>query len=567
MAYKKYIEKNGKIYGPYIYHSKRVDGKVVSEYHGVKKEKKVSPKIPKEVKSRRTLVFGAGILIVLAFVFWTIFFQTQFTGRVILDIEGAGVEENLTSGNINLLMRSGELIPANTIVKIENGNLSYEYFLSDLVDQEKISDSFYLEGSEIVGEGEGYGIIGKKEELMPVFFQFELVEEEIPVSSGGGDSSEEETQGEIPEEILEEIPVEEETQEEVVEEVVDETQEEVAEEITGEVVEEIVQEEILEETPVEEETQEGSIEETVEEVQEGPQEEIVEEEPESTSEPESPLVEEPSPGITGNIIGGIGGLFRGSFTGRVIDENLIQGDVTKGEEFRYNLPSGKKAKIIEQSVRTEEGDLNLEVLEVNIVQEELVVTTDYSKIEEGFGEEYLGEEEKFLSIPLTELGIVFVPGPISVTATYGEIEIFSVEGEVSSELIEIIKEELVNESINETNITLENATEIINVTLNETPVIEEIELSEEEKEILKEFFKMIIVQTEARNYRDKILVEFSLGDYTLEHYYDENLTEEELKESIEEDRIIWLKDLARELSKELESSEEILDLKEIYPVL
>ena len=45
MAYKKYITKNGKIYGPYVYHSKRVDGKVVSEYHGLKKDKKSRKKV------------------------------------------------------------------------------------------------------------------------------------------------------------------------------------------------------------------------------------------------------------------------------------------------------------------------------------------------------------------------------------------------------------------------------------------------------------------------------------------------------------------------------------------
>jgi len=39
MAYKKYIKRGGKIYGPYVYHSKRVDGKVVSEYIGPHKRK------------------------------------------------------------------------------------------------------------------------------------------------------------------------------------------------------------------------------------------------------------------------------------------------------------------------------------------------------------------------------------------------------------------------------------------------------------------------------------------------------------------------------------------------
>ena len=34
MVYKKYIKKDGKLYGPYIYESKRIDGKVVSQYHG-----------------------------------------------------------------------------------------------------------------------------------------------------------------------------------------------------------------------------------------------------------------------------------------------------------------------------------------------------------------------------------------------------------------------------------------------------------------------------------------------------------------------------------------------------
>ena len=36
MVYKKYIKRGGKVYGPYIYHSRRVDGKVVCDYHGSK---------------------------------------------------------------------------------------------------------------------------------------------------------------------------------------------------------------------------------------------------------------------------------------------------------------------------------------------------------------------------------------------------------------------------------------------------------------------------------------------------------------------------------------------------
>ena len=30
MAYERYIKKDGRVYGPYTYHSRKVDGKVVS---------------------------------------------------------------------------------------------------------------------------------------------------------------------------------------------------------------------------------------------------------------------------------------------------------------------------------------------------------------------------------------------------------------------------------------------------------------------------------------------------------------------------------------------------------
>ena len=38
MAYERYIKKNGKIYGPYVQHNKKVHGKVVTEYPGKRKQ-------------------------------------------------------------------------------------------------------------------------------------------------------------------------------------------------------------------------------------------------------------------------------------------------------------------------------------------------------------------------------------------------------------------------------------------------------------------------------------------------------------------------------------------------
>ena len=40
MVYEKYTRKNGRTYGPYLYHNKRVDGRVVTSYHGKHEDKK-----------------------------------------------------------------------------------------------------------------------------------------------------------------------------------------------------------------------------------------------------------------------------------------------------------------------------------------------------------------------------------------------------------------------------------------------------------------------------------------------------------------------------------------------
>ena len=50
MAYKRYIKKNGKVYGPYIYHSRKENGKVISEYQG-KGRSSVKDKLPKFTRS------------------------------------------------------------------------------------------------------------------------------------------------------------------------------------------------------------------------------------------------------------------------------------------------------------------------------------------------------------------------------------------------------------------------------------------------------------------------------------------------------------------------------------
>ncbi|MEX0920651.1 MAG: hypothetical protein WDZ62_00075 [Candidatus Pacearchaeota archaeon] len=119
MAYKKYIKRGGKVYGPYIYHSKRVDGKVVSEYRGQERlsYKKIS-----------LAVFG--ILILVAIVFFS-FSDKSPTGMVSLDLESDFREGNMITGILNLSLEEGDFVPSSSVIVFENEGSQKEYSLEN----------------------------------------------------------------------------------------------------------------------------------------------------------------------------------------------------------------------------------------------------------------------------------------------------------------------------------------------------------------------------------------------------------------------------------------------------
>ena len=58
MAYKRYIKRGGKVYGPYVYHSRKVNGKVVSEYHGTFKKVSKKKKQKALINSLKLCILG-----------------------------------------------------------------------------------------------------------------------------------------------------------------------------------------------------------------------------------------------------------------------------------------------------------------------------------------------------------------------------------------------------------------------------------------------------------------------------------------------------------------------------
>ncbi len=77
MAYKKYIKRNGKLYGPYIYHSRRVNGKVISEYQGT----------GKKIDYKKFIFIFLGVIFILGIGYVGISNKVKFTGNVVGDLD------------------------------------------------------------------------------------------------------------------------------------------------------------------------------------------------------------------------------------------------------------------------------------------------------------------------------------------------------------------------------------------------------------------------------------------------------------------------------------------------
>ena len=83
MVYKRYIKKGEKVYGPYSYHSKKENGKVVSKYIG----KDSGKKIINRKKFKKFLISAVLILLLLLVGFLIFSLNSGLTGNVTLPAE------------------------------------------------------------------------------------------------------------------------------------------------------------------------------------------------------------------------------------------------------------------------------------------------------------------------------------------------------------------------------------------------------------------------------------------------------------------------------------------------
>lgn len=169
MAYKKYIKKGEKIYGPYIYHSRRIDGKVISEYRGQKK-----------LSYKKIFLAVFGVIFLAALIFILIFPERGITGKAVFDLDADYQQGSPLEGKLRLSLQEGELIPASSKLVFENNENIFEYNLRDLISEELNEGNFYIKGASISGSGEGYGIPGGREMAPIVYFVLSILSEEKP---------------------------------------------------------------------------------------------------------------------------------------------------------------------------------------------------------------------------------------------------------------------------------------------------------------------------------------------------------------------------------------------------
>ncbi|MEK6854988.1 MAG: hypothetical protein AABX73_02085, partial [Nanoarchaeota archaeon] len=150
--HKKYTSKNGRLYGPYLYENKRINGKVVTRYVG------------KHTPSKLPFLFYLAAFFVIALVLFLVYnyYESSPTGRVSFELGIVYKPGEKLDGDLRFRIKEGELVPKDSKVFISYGNQSKELELSELVRDKTISGTFYAENSDINGEGEGYGIVGSK---------------------------------------------------------------------------------------------------------------------------------------------------------------------------------------------------------------------------------------------------------------------------------------------------------------------------------------------------------------------------------------------------------------------
>ena len=552
MAYKKYIKRNGKIYGPYVYNSKRVGGKVVSEYIGQSKEKRHFPK--------KKILFVIVPLLVLGLVFLSFPKLNPFTGKVTLGLNTNKLNNTYT-GNVSLNLLPGELIPASSTIVINNANKTYSFNVSDFGGLNVSNGTYYAKYVALSGSGEGYGVPGKKIIPTTVFFKLELVPQTVNQSNSTLPTQNTGSSNQTTNQTV--------NQNQTTTDITNETQ--TNQTATNNTTSTNV---TVNETNSTQQISSSSSNVSINSSSTNSNQSVQNvAQTNSTTPTQSNTTTTQSVGqnssisnssgnstspITGEVISNNSGvpvpkilLFFRDITGRATQTNstnsIVQGDVSIGSNYTYKIPSGYTAKIVPGSVSTQTNSLPDNYISTEISGNEFIVKTNYSQYESGFGKNYLGTSQVKYDFNLKSKGINLLPGPVNISILSQGKKLAVFNQNVENTTAKIMN--LTNQTFNNSNATN----------------FYDVNLTSQEKAILNSTFgSPIVVKTNASLYRNKIIVEFSLGNLTYYNSYSDNLSDKELKNLILMDKSRWLKDLANNLLSKKPTSTPLTNFSNFY---
>ena len=419
MGYKRFVEKRGKNYGPYVYESYRdSEGNVKKRYLG---------KAEKE-KGKSGVFLGilaaAFVLAIAVFVFysgilpekfveqpknffsnaWDSFvsvFSPQITGHMSMDVNEVSFSDKGISGNLQIKMKTGELIPGDAKIIVEQKGEKKEFEFSDFV-ANNANGEFYVEGANLDGSGQGYGFVSEKIIFPKVYFTLIIEDkdkhEEESSETGGAQKAGEES---APEETTE----------------------------TGN------------ETAVQQNKTEGGAEDKNK----------TEEKESKKNETEGKITGK----ATGNLEESGEAENSGLITGSAVYSNEVQGEVSYGNDFEYKLIN-QTARIKSGSITTEYGRMiEFLFLKTQVLDDKIIISTDYNVSKKGFGEEFLTDEEHVLEIPLDNMNISGGEGNLKISLVYDGKKFAEAKKKISSK-----NGVLVLEDEGAGNETAVNATEI-----------------------------------------------------------------------------------------------------------
>lgn len=543
MVYKKYIKKDGKLYGPYIYESKRIDGKVVSEYHGPKKG----------IELKKFDWIFVSVILALFFVYFLSMssfdgLSSNFggiTGNAILNAEVNSTERQPITGNVNIFLKQGELIPSSSKFILENSGQKYEYNLNQLVSNEPVTGEFYIEGLSLSGSGEGYGIKGEKQGYPEVSF---ILQTYSAVNESETNQAEDNTPSEEVEintgDFSNETVQEESTTSEISEDTETITSEEsgISEPESVSVTETITDENNADSEQISDES-----------AADAANTEIVETETVESTESSEPETSS----ITGFFVKIYNFFLLLTPTGNAISEsNEISGETSFDKPYEYNLSKGEAVQLKPGSVSASGEMISDDNIKIISNGNKIIVETSYAGTEKGFGAEYTGNNEEILNINLSELGLILEEGELTIKIVNDNDEILSaktllVSGRTSvSE--NISNSTIITAVIEQNNISLAEP-EPLKINQENLQIINaetaSLVLTEEEKALLSEEFGSDITPkpTEPELINGRLIGKYELGSQWIGYSYDANLTEENLKYQMSIDMMKWLKDLAYRL--------------------